>query len=115
MYLRNGKITKKENDILEKHFNVIYDGGYDGEVELEAWTDGGVDMLIEIDLDRGDNIADELEQYIENFEEDMDYEIDIYRENETYRKAFTIRESIADFEDWVEFIQSVIKELKESE
>ena len=101
-------MNSKQWEILEERFTNIYK--YDETAELEAWTDGGVDMIITINLDK--DIVTELEDYIENF--DIDEEIDLYRGDKEYRKVFTIRESLKDFEDWIKHIKGIIKELKEA-
>lgn len=105
-------MNKKQRDILEKYFNIddteYDDGKY---LELEDWTDGGVDMLIYIDLQQT-NIINGLEEYLNNF--DIDEEIDIYRQDKSYRDAFKITDSVKDFENWVKYIKNIIKELKEA-
>lgn len=105
-------LNDKQKQILEDNFN-IYDEIYsDGTcMELEAWTDGGVDMIITIDYEK--DIIKGLENYLDNF--DVDEEIDIYRQSEDYRSAFRITESVKDFENWVKFIEDIIKQLKEAE
>ena len=103
------KINKKQREILEENFNV-------GEVEysngkylsLEQWTDGGVDMLIELDMK--EDLIKGLEDYLESF--DIDEEIDLYRQDKRYREAFRITESVRDFEDWIKFIEDIINKLK---
>lgn len=42
---------------------------------------------------------------------DIDEEIDIYRQDEEYKKVFTIRQSVEDFEDWVNWLNDISKEL----
>lgn len=101
------KITNKQMEILKKHFKV-----YDvGDFSLEQWTNGGVDMFIDLDLECNDDIITQLENYINNF--DIDQEIDLYRQDERYRNDFTITESVKDFKDWIKFIENIIIELKE--
>lgn len=102
-------LQSPQEKILEKYFKVY--NNTDNTISLEQWTKGGVDMYIG-DLNK-DNIIEELEEYLDNF--DIDEEIDMYRQGEDYKRAFTIRESVEDFESWVEYIENVIKELKEIE
>ena len=101
-------MNEKQKEILDKIFNV-YDSTDDKYIELEAWTDGGVDMII--DIDKNKDIIDELETYIDNF--DIDEEIELYREDKRYKDAFTIRESLNDFESWLSYIEQIKNELKE--
>ena len=102
------EITSKERELLLKLFN-INESAY--ELELESWTDGGVDMLISIDKTSDNNLLEQLERFVENF--DIDEEIDIHREDENYKRHFTIRESINDFENWVDYIEECISKLEE--
>ena len=91
--------------ILEKYFN-IYD--YKNYIDLEAWTNGGVDMFITIEKDK--DLISQLKDYVENF--DIDEEIDLYRENKDYKNNFTIRQSLEDFENWLDFVNNVIRKLE---
>jgi hypothetical protein len=100
-------MNKKQKEVLKNNFK-IYE--FDETLELEQWTNGGVDMIIDVTKK---NIINDLEDYIENF--DIDEEIDMYREIKDYKERFTIRQSLEDFEDWLEFIEDIIKKLKEAE
>ena len=102
------KITSKEREILEELFN-ISEGT--NEIELESWTDGGVDMFITIDKNSYNTLLEQLKEFVENF--DIDEEIEIYRQDTDYRRNFTIRESINDFENWVDYIEECILKLEE--
>lgn len=101
------KITSKERELLLELFN-INESAY--ELELESCTDGGVDMFISIDKNSDNNLLEQLERFVENF--DIDEEIDIHREDENYKRKFTIRESINDFENWVDYIEECISRLE---
>lgn len=101
-------MNKKQKEIIKHYFKIYNTDEY---IEIEAWTDGGVDMFIDINPQK--NIIEQLEEYIDNF--DIDEEIDMYRENKQYKERFTIRESLNDFENWLEWIEKIIKELKENE
>ena len=101
------KITETEMKVLLDTFNVIEDKqGYD----LESWTDGGVDMIINLPKDTEKSLITLLKDFIQSF--DIDEEIDIYRQDEEYRNHFTIRDSITDFEDWVSSVENVIETLE---
>ena len=102
------KITNKEREMLEELFNVSESAD---DLELESYTDGGVDMFISIDKNSDNNLLEQLERFVENF--DIDEEIDIHREDENYKRNFTIRESITDFENWVDYIEECISKLEE--
>ena len=102
------KITSKERELLLELFN-INESAY--ELELESWTNGGINMFISIDKNSDNNLLEQLERFVENF--DIDEEIDIHREDENYKRNFTIRESINDFENWVNYIEECISKLEE--
>ena len=102
------EITSKERELLLKLFN-INESAY--ELELESWTNGGVNMFISIDKNSDNNLLEQLERFVENF--DIDEEIDIHREDENYKRNFTIKESINDFENWVDYIEECISKLEE--
>ena len=102
------KITSKERELLVELFN-INESAYG--LELESCTDGGVNMLIGIDKNSDNNLLEQLERFVENF--DIDEEIDIHREDAYYRRKFTIKESIRDFENWVDYIEECISKLEE--
>lgn len=82
--------------------------------EIEDWTAGGVDMIHFIDL-RGKDInnpddwRDEISDIAANF--DVDEEIDLHRESERYRKAFTISASVHDFEAWEERLRELANDV----
>lgn len=101
------KITSKERELLEELFNVSESAD---DLELESYTDGGVDMFITIEKDNSNNLLEQLRLFVENF--DIDEEIDIHRQDTDYRRNFTIRESINDFENWVDYIRDCIGKLK---
>ena len=102
------KITSKEREMLEELFNVSESAD---DLELESYTDGGVDMFITIEKDNSNNLLEQLRLFVENF--DIDEEIDIHRQDTDYRRNFTIRESINDFENWVDYIRDCISKLEE--
>ena len=102
------KITSKEREMLEELFNVSESAD---DLELESYTDGGVDMFIPIEKDNSNNLLEQLRLFVKNF--DIDEEIDIHRQDTDYRRNFTIRESINDFENWVDYIRNCISKLEE--
>lgn len=84
-------------------------------IEIEQWTDGGVDMIHLIDgrdrdMNDPDWWKDELEAISEAF--DVDEEIDINRQDEKYRSAFTYRQSVEDFEDYDRWLKGIAEQAK---
>lgn len=99
-------MSNKELEILENNFDICES---DNNIMLETWTNGGVNMFIYLDKDK--SIVEQLEDYINYF--DIDEEIDLHREGRDYRLAFTIRESLDDFENYLEWLKDILKQLKE--
>jgi hypothetical protein len=90
----------------------------DGEcvgIEMEQWTNIGVDMIHLIDgrdrdMNDPDWWKDELESIYEAF--DVDEYIDINRQDEKYRRAFTYRQSVEDFEDYDKWLKGIAEQAK---
>jgi len=83
--------------------------------ELDGFTGGGVNTGPFLDFrNKGMSafnvvdIAAELESYIDDF--DIDETIDLYREGESYKKAFSIRQSLEDFEAYVKTLNKMFDE-----
>lgn len=79
-------------------------------ITIETWTDCSVHMLHLIDgrdrdMDDSDWWKDELDSIYEAF--DVDVEIDIHRQSQTYRDAFTHRMSVDDFEAHEEWLRKL--------
>ena len=84
-------------------------------IEMEQWTDGGVDMIhliyvLNIDMNDPDWWKDELEAISEAF--DVDEEVDINRQDEKYRSAFTDRQSVKDFNNYDKWLKSIAEQAK---
>ena len=84
-------------------------------IEIEQWTDGGVDMIHLIDgrdrdMNDPDWWKDELEAISEAF--DVDEEVDINRQDEKYRSAFTYRQSVEDFEEYDKWLKGIAEQAK---
>lgn len=89
---------------------LIYDGVKQG-FEIEKWTNGGVDMIHTIQFEdfkdsyNIDKIEDELEKLSKDFS--IDDEIDLHREGNDYKQAFTITESLKDFTEYQQDLQEL--------
>ena len=104
------KITEKEKEILKENFTIHED---EDVIELESYTEGGVNMIIDVYKEDYDNILHALEDYVSGFE--IDEEIDLHRENEDYREQFTIGQSLEDFENYINSVSSIINKLREEQ
>lgn len=100
------RINEKERLILKGVFSIHE---YNSNYELESITNSGVDMFIYIDKNTTKNVAKQLEEYVDNC--DLDELIDTHRQNEDYKNSFSIKESIEDFECWLDSISDIVKDL----
>lgn len=109
--------TRKEKNTLDNIIKVfesfgfkvslLSENGMNNGIEFETWTNGGVDMIHTIyffdnyqDIYDREKVKNELEEMIDNFS--IDEEIDIYRQDKRYKEAFSIKESLEDFENYEE-------------
>jgi len=99
---------KKIIEVLEDNGFIVGEDKDSNRITLETWTDGGVNMIIEIE-DKN-TIVEEIKNYVSDF--DIDEEIDLYRQGKDYCRNFTIRESVEDFEDYEEKIGHIVNELR---
>lgn len=71
--------------------------------EVEKWTDGGVDMIIWLNP----FTKEEFNDYAKNF--DVDDEVDFHRQDERYKKDFTLTQSLKDFKNFHKYLKKVAK------
>ena len=98
-----------KNFFEEKDFNVHLteqDGNQCAEVE--TWTDGGVNMILWLNP----FTIEEFKRRVNDF--DVDEEIDLHRQGQDYKNAFSIRESVEDFESFHSRLKDVLSELQVS-
>jgi len=74
--------------------------------EIETWTSGGVNMIIFL----RPFTKEEFYSYVNDF--NVDNEIELYRQAKDYCSAFTIRESLDDFEEFHCRIRDVMLKLE---
>ena len=96
-------INELESFFNEKDFKVSYDSD---SVELETWTNGGVNMFIHF------RNTDEFFDYVNNFNSSIDNEIVLHRQDTRYIQAFTLRESLKDFNSYDKRIKKVATKFK---
>lgn len=94
-------------DIADNYGFVFHEYKENGQVcgyEMEGSTDLGIDMIHFIDCRdysgglTPENVLAELKYIAAYF--DSDEEVDIYRQDEAYRRKFTVRQSLNDFDDY---------------
>jgi hypothetical protein len=87
----------------ENEFNVhLFE--QDGEqcAEVEKWTNGGVDMIFTL-------MPFTKEKFIERINDfSIDEEIDLHRQAQDYKNAFTISDSLKDFTDFHNHLKEVV-------
>jgi len=99
-------------DYLQKFFE---DEGFNVDIfeqdnqrcaEIEKWTDGGVDMIINLIPFTKEEFID----YVNDF--DVDDLIDTYRQDVNYEKNFTISQSLKDFKKFHSDLKKVVKKME---
>jgi hypothetical protein len=75
-------------------------------IELETWTNGGVNMFVYL----SPPTVESFEQFVNDF--NVDEEIDTYRQDTRYCATFTIRQSLEDFEKFKERLEDTLLKLK---
>lgn len=116
--------TKKEEIILDsiiktlEDFNFIVhlssENGINNEIGIESWTDLGVNMIEYIsfnedyhDIYMPEKVNDKLQEIFNTFS--IDDEIDLHRESLDYKNAFSINESLKDFENYKNILENLSK------
>lgn len=96
-----------------KKFGAHYDKESDS-IDFETWTKYGVNMFIHFDkLKRKsmDDIEVDFNEYVESF--DVDEEIDLHREGENYKNAFSYRQAVEDFEAYETRLEETLAQFQE--
>jgi len=110
METKNIKLNREQSK-LEKFFNdndfAVHLFTQRDEVcaEVEKWTDGGVDMIITLMPFN----ADSFKECVENF--DVDEEVELHRQDPSYKSAFTLRKSLDDFTEFHDHLKEVAEKL----
>lgn len=116
--------TRKQEIILDNiiktieafNYNVhlIYENGMISGMEIEAWTNGGVDMIHTFyfcddyqDLYDKENVKKQLQEIADNFS--IDDEIDVYRQDKDYKSNFSISQSLEDFTEYQKKLEDLAK------
>lgn len=100
--LKNGKI-QEFFELFFAHVDICNFANGDG-IEMETWTDGGVNMIVCLEDEKG--LIESFKDYVEYF--DVEEEIDLHRQGESYKKAFTLRQSLDDFEDYLKWLNKIV-------
>ena len=99
-------------DYLQKFFE---DEGFNVDIfeqdnqrcaEIEKWTDGGVDMIINLIPFTKNEFID----YVNDF--DVDDLINTYRQDENYKRNFTMAQSRKDFKKFHKDLKKTVKKME---
>jgi hypothetical protein len=93
MYTVKNTVLKEFLEANDFSVNVFEQDGVEV-AELETWTEGGVNMIPFL----SPFTMAEFVSYVEDF--DIDEQVDLHRQDNMYRKAFNITESVEDFTDF---------------
>lgn len=96
-------------DFFERNGFIVHSYESDGIecAEIEMWTDGGVDMIINLNPLTKEEFIDYVEKYF-----DIDEEVKMHWEDKSYRDAFTITQSLKDFTKYHKYIKGIANKLK---
>lgn len=84
--------------------------------ELNTYTDGGVNQIIFVDFRNEPKDPTNAEDFVELFSEridsfDIDEEIELNRQDPSYRSAFTLTEAVKDFQEWKDALDNLVVEI----
>lgn len=102
---KEAKKLYANNNILD-FINLFFSGIYETKegIEFETWTNGGVNMIHYLHKSEGCYFK-QISILVSDF--NIDYEIDLHRQDERYRQAFKIKESVIDFESYLSYLQKI--------
>lgn len=100
--LKNEKI-QEFFELFFTNVDICHFSNGDG-LEMETWTDGGVNMIVCLEDEKG--LIESFKDYVEYF--DVEEEIDLHQQGESYKKAFTLRQSLDDFEDYLKWLNKIV-------
>lgn len=91
----------------------IYENGMINGMEIETWTNGGVDMIHTFyfyddyqEIYDKDNVKEKLNELLNNFS--IDDEIDKHRQDVNYKRTFTISQSLKDFTEYKKQLENLV-------
>lgn len=99
--------NEKFLQVIESHFGVHKT---DNTIELETWTDGGVNMFVVLDDSESNTLFEQFKSHVDDF--DIDEQIDMHREDRSYKSNFTLRSSLEDFESYLNRLESITQEIE---
>jgi len=101
--------TEKLQDFLEQEGFIVhfYDQDSKEDAEVEKWTDGGVDMIFPLEPFTKESFIERVNDF------DIDEEIDLHRQGQDYKNAFTITKSVEDFTNFHNELKELVSKLEQ--
>ena len=117
--MKTTKTLQQVLDIIEAKGISIDNYEEDGKLcgyELNTYTAGGVNQIIFLDFRNEQQDAENVNDFIKEFNSyvrniDIDEEIEINRQDKSYKDNFTLRQSLDDFEKWKTELQEIVKQI----
>ena len=100
------KEIEKIEEVLEKYKITMV--SYEKEYELETYTKAGVNMIFYI-AKKGVKFIEKFKNLYEGYL--VDDEIEMHRQDSKYKKDFTIRQSLEDFEELGKRLEKIMNTL----
>jgi hypothetical protein len=82
----------KITEVLENLDFIVHNDEEDSSIEIECWTEAGVNMFIIPKEFTEESIIKEINEF------DIDEQVHLHFEMKSYKKDFTIKRSLEDFE-----------------
>jgi hypothetical protein len=119
----NMKTLEQIFDIIENNKISIHEYEKNGILcgyELNAYTQGGVNEILFLDFRDDGKDPKNSEHFINEFEsllncETIEERIELNRQSESYRNAFSLQESLEDFTEFDRTLRDILREFKEEQ
>ena len=109
------KDIKNLIDFFESEKFVVHYDKESDDMSIETWTNREVNMFVnfnELKSKSMDDIEKDFDDYVEDF--DVGDEIDLHRQMRDYKKIFTIRWSVEDFEAYETRLEETLERFREN-
>jgi hypothetical protein len=100
-------IDQLQSFFEENDFNVhLFEQDMKQYAEVEKWTDGGVDMIFTLCPFNKESFIERVNDF------DIDEEIDLHRQAQDYKNAFTITQSVKDFTNFHNHLKEIVSKIE---
>lgn len=102
----DNSIEQLQSFFEENDFNVhLFEQNGEQCAEVEKWTDGGVDMIFTLCPFTKESFITSVNDF------DIDEEIDLHRQGQDYKNAFTITQSVEDFTNFHNHLKEIVSKI----